>query len=66
MNWKQIIQELIAAGMKQTEIAREADLLESQVSELLSGKIKDMYWKKGDSLLRLHADRCGEEAKQAA
>jgi transcriptional regulator with XRE-family HTH domain len=58
MDWKTVIRDLVAAGMKQSEIAGEIGAHDSTISEILSGEIKDMYWHRGDALLKLHAERC--------
>ena len=62
MDWKQIIKDLLDTGMTQSAIAEQAELTNSMVSELVNGHIKEMFWAKGDALLRLHAEKCHSDA----
>ncbi len=54
MNWPQLIADLTAAGMTQTEIATECGVGQSTVSELLRGTIKSPSYELGSSLVTLH------------
>jgi predicted XRE-type DNA-binding protein len=62
MNWKLLIQDILATDMKRSEIANHIGVNASTITEILSGEIKDMYWRKGDALIRLHAERCQKKA----
>ncbi len=62
MNWKTIISDLIDAGVRQVEIASFCETSQSYISDLLNGKSKQPNWAIGDSLLRLHRDRCEKQA----
>ncbi len=64
MNWPNVIQDLLNAGMTQTEIAEACDTGQSHVSGLLRGDRKNPNWPLGQRLLDLHAKRC--PAEQAA
>ena len=54
MNWKAIIQELLDQGMTQAEIAHGIGLKQPSIAELLSGRTKEMMWRTGDRLIKLH------------
>lgn len=63
MNWKTIIQDLIESGMTQYEIARELDLTQPMISDIVTGKrTSDIRWAHGQRLIELHTERCKAEA----
>lgn len=66
MNWPNLISELMASGMTQAQIADAVNTGQSHISGLLLGNRKIPNWQLGDRLLRLHAERCGSEHKEAA
>lgn len=66
MDWPQLIAELIAAGMTQTEIATECGVRQSTVSELSRGTIKSPSFELGTRLVALHALRKAAPGKQDA
>lgn len=62
MDWQKLIRDVLQTGMTQREVAIAVGVGDSTISELLSGKLKDMYWARGDALLRLHATRTAKAA----
>lgn len=54
MDWSNIISELVAAGVKQVQIAEACDTSQGYISDLLNGKSKQPSWRIGDTLIRLH------------
>jgi len=57
MNWTNVIQDLIDAGMTQAQIAEKCNTGQSHISSLLSGDRKSPNWILGDSILRLHKSK---------
>lgn len=68
MDWKSIIADLSAAGVNQTELARECDCGQSTISEISRGVIKEPSFRIGKRLIELHAAKvgAGDTAKEAA
>jgi transcriptional regulator with XRE-family HTH domain len=62
MNWSNIISELVAAGIKQVEIADACETSQGYISDLLNGKSKQPNWRIGDALLRLHREATSAKA----
>jgi transcriptional regulator with XRE-family HTH domain len=58
MNWPQLVADLIAAGMTQTEIAVECGVTQSTVSELARGVNRSPNFDLGTRLVALHTIRC--------
>jgi len=54
MDWKSLIQDLLDSGMTQTAIGDQIFLSQSCVNDLLKGRTKDIRWRSGDALMRLH------------
>lgn len=57
MDWAQRIQDLLDDGMTQGDIAAHIRVSQPTISALLNGNQKDMLWKKGQALSRLHNRR---------
>lgn len=53
MNWPQLIQELVASGLTQKQIASEVGCGQSTISDLLRGDAKDPRMSTGTALLSL-------------
>jgi hypothetical protein len=66
MNWPNIISDLMESGMTQAQIADAVDTGQSHISGLRRGDRKIPNWQLGDRLIRLHAERCYKDHKQAA
>lgn len=64
MDWKAIITDLCNSGMTQREVAEAMGGGDSRVSEILSGKIKNLRYELGAILVQLHSERC--QNKKAA
>lgn len=62
MHWPKLIAEIKSTGMAQSAIAREIGVADSTISELLSEKISEIRWSKGNALVALHAERCGSQS----
>lgn len=58
MNWKSLIQELVARGWTQAQIAAEVGIKQSTIAGILAGAQKDMKWHNGERLRALHARVC--------
>lgn len=58
MDWKKLIQDLLAAGMTQVQIASECGVAQSSVSDLYRGKSTKPSYEFGRRLDALHAQRC--------
>lgn len=54
MNWKQIIFDLRESGLTQVEIASRANVAQSAISELSSGKTTEPRFSTGQRLQKLH------------
>jgi len=64
MDWKKLIQELIAAGMTQVQIAAECGVSQSSVSDLFRGASKSPSYDFGKKLEALaEARRLSKEAE---
>lgn len=59
MDWKQVVADLMAANVKQTEIAEFCGVRQGSVSDLLNGNTQEPRWGFGKRLLELHAQRVG-------
>lgn len=64
--WTSIIQDLLNQGLTQRSIADEINASQAFVSFLLTKKVIDPGWSKGEALLRLHAKHCCLQNKQPA
>lgn len=64
MNWKQVLDDLAAAGMTQMEISKAVGLSQPAISDLARGRTARVEWSVGEALRRLHVTRC--EKKEAA
>lgn len=60
MDWKLIIGDLLAAGLRQNAIGRAVGLSPPSIIDLMSGRQKTVRWEVGDRLLALHRDHCPE------
>lgn len=58
MDWNKLVEDLKATGLTQEEIAELSGMATGTLSELLSGKVKEPRWSKGDALIALHLERC--------
>ena len=61
MNWTSIIQDLMASGLSQSEIAAKCQTGQSHISGLFRGERKQPGWQLGQSLIALHAERTKSE-----
>ena len=55
MNWQHLIQELIARGWTQKQLAARIGVVQSAISELGTGKTADPKFATGQALVLLHA-----------
>lgn len=58
MDWKQLISELQATGLTQTQLSERTGLAQSAISELATGKTTEPKWTTGDKLKALHKKLC--------
>ena len=65
MNWTSIIQDLMASGLSQSDIANACGTGQSHISGLFRGDRKQPGWQLGQSLIALHADRTKREQAAA-
>lgn len=65
MDFKKIISELSAAGLKQIEIAKACDCSQPTISEILQGEIKNPSFSIGLALVSLHEKVCLQKEKAA-
>lgn len=61
MDWKQIIFELQATGLTQTQLADRIAVAQSAISELATGKTTEPKFSTGDRLRALHKKLCGRK-----
>ena len=54
MSWQVVISDLVAAGMTQEEIAKDANCSQAFVSDLKNGNRKDCRYEIGAALVALH------------
>jgi transcriptional regulator with XRE-family HTH domain len=54
MNWQEVIGDLVAAGMTQEDIAKDANCSQAFVSDLKNGHRKDCRYEVGAALVALH------------
>lgn len=59
IHWPELIGALIRSGMTQPQLAQEAGLSQSTISDLLTGRTKDTKTSSGLVLIRLANARCG-------
>ncbi len=57
MDWKTTITEIASTGLTQKQIAAYCDCGQSNISDLLLGKVKSPSYDLGDKLLRLRRRR---------
>jgi transcriptional regulator with XRE-family HTH domain len=62
MDWKTLIDELVAAGLSQAKIAAECGTSQSHISGLYRGARKTPGWDLGNKLISLHSERCEKVA----
>lgn len=55
MEWKQLIERLVAAGVSQSDIHRATGLSKSCVTDLVKGRQKTTSWENGQALIALAA-----------
>jgi transcriptional regulator with XRE-family HTH domain len=65
MQWKNIIDDIQASGLTQTEIAERCKCAQSTISELASTPDRVPSWSIGAALLELHK-KTAKRKKQAA
>lgn len=58
-NFPTIIRQLRAKGLTQAEIGLRMGVAQSQVSDLMHGKIVEPKYHAGAELVALHAEVCG-------
>lgn len=67
MDWKKLIEELIASGFNQTSISKEIGLTQPTICRILNGDQKDMKWMDGQRLLTLYTShKNSTKSKEAA
>lgn len=54
MNWKLLVNELMAAGVTQVEIAQHCDCSQSSISDIRNGEIEHPRFGIGAALVALH------------
>lgn len=52
--WSKYIQEILDAGLTQSQIGESIDASQSTVSDLLRGAIKEPVHSKGEAIKKLH------------
>lgn len=62
--WSTRIRDLMAAGMKQSEIGAEVGLATSTISDLANGRTKAPGGEAAIKLFELHRTRCANPAPQ--
>lgn len=65
MDCKTIIEDLLAKGISQAQIARAVGLSPPSIIDLTSGRQRSVKWEVGDALLRLHAEHCRQDPTAA-
>lgn len=58
MDWKKLLQEILAAGWSQAQIGAEIGVKQPTISGLLNGDQTDMRWSIGERLRQLHHRVC--------
>lgn len=69
MNWQLLVNELMAAGVTQVELAQECGCSQSSISDIRKGFIKHPRFDIGAALVALHKARVAKPrklSKQAA
>jgi predicted transcriptional regulator len=69
MNWQLLVNELMAAGVTQVELAQECGCSQSSISDIRKGDIKHPRFDIGAALVAMHKSkvmRQRKSAKQAA
>jgi transcriptional regulator with XRE-family HTH domain len=66
MDWKQLIADLMKAGVLQTQIASECGVSQGAVSDLHRGTTKRPNFEFGDKLRALHAAKCPGEPENTS
>lgn len=64
MDWEKLIRELMAAGVKQAEIAERCGVSQGSVSDLcrIEGRVPNFDF--GTKLIALHKERCPEVLRE--
>lgn len=57
MNIQSIVQDLLASGLTQTEIAAKCDCAQSRISEIANGRAANVSFALGTALVALHKSR---------
>lgn len=57
MDAKKLISDLVAAGRTQAEIGRVIGLSQPAISDILTGKTKNVRWDVGQRLLEYHSEQ---------
>lgn len=65
MDWSKLVSDLMAAGMRQHEIAREVEMSQAWVAKLHkpADPPHEVIWSAAQRLIALHAQRCGTETE---
>lgn len=66
MDWKQVVADLKASGLKQQEIAKQCGVAQSTISDIGRGVTTSPAHDIGEKLLTLHKRRQRLRAKAAA
>jgi transcriptional regulator with XRE-family HTH domain len=66
MDWKQLIADLLEAGMTQQEIADRCGSKQTTISEIARGVTADPRYALGEKLRRLHARKLAKRTKTPA
>lgn len=57
MNWQILVNELMAAGITQVQMAQECGCSQSSISDLRSGSIEEPRYAIGQKLIQLHKSK---------
>ncbi|OGT02139.1 MAG: hypothetical protein A2143_00645 [Gallionellales bacterium RBG_16_57_15] len=65
MDWKKLIQEIIATGMTQVAIAEEIGVKQPSIVDVLQGRTQELKWSNGQRLIKLHSIKCAAPKRKA-
>lgn len=66
MDWKTLIQDLVASGLTQVEIANRVGCSQPTIAMLASGAQRDIRWTYGEKLRALHRKVMGRRKRSVA
>ena len=66
MDWKQLILEITSSGMTQAEVAAEAGLAQSAISDLVTGKTTEPRYSTGKKLVAIRRNRLSKRKRNSS